>query len=117
MEGFIIFDVRFYEINVDGFRVINTSNVGDYVVKDEPPQLPAYFGLKCPRGHGECNYLRIKGGPADDGKHPVWKWNGDRVAPTITPSINCLAHKPDDPSVKYAGCGWHGYITNGHTVG
>lgn len=31
-----------------------------------------------------------------------WRWDGNREAPTITPSINCEKI-----------CGWHGYITAG----
>ncbi len=30
----------------------------------------------------------------------VWKWDGNRECPTLTPSIDC-------------SCGWHGVITKG----
>lgn len=40
----------------------------------------------------------------------IWKWDGSRECPTITPSINCLAEKDGKPA---GGCGWHGFITNG----
>jgi hypothetical protein len=32
-----------------------------------------------------------------------WQWDGNRDAPTITPSVNCEKL-----------CGWHGFITKGH---
>jgi hypothetical protein len=31
-----------------------------------------------------------------------WEWDGNREAPTITPSVNCEKV-----------CGWHGWIRNG----
>ena len=31
-----------------------------------------------------------------------WQWDGNREAPTITPSVNCEKV-----------CGWHGWIRNG----
>ncbi len=40
----------------------------------------------------------------------VWGWNGNREAPTLTPSINCIAEKDGKPT---GGCGWHGFIQNG----
>lgn len=32
---------------------------------------------------------------------PNWTWDGNRIEPTLTPSIDC----------KH--CGWHGHITKG----
>ena len=116
MEGFVIYDKDYHEINEAGLRVIHTSNAGDRIVHGDP-QKPAYFGFKCPRERGVCNYLRIRGGPVDDGKRPTWVWNGSWASPTFQPSINCLASGPDpqEPTktVEYAGCGWHGFITAG----
>ena len=85
---------------------------------------PTRFAFACPRRPGHrCAGLLIEGGPLYDGvvtrgpgRH-CWAWNGDRVKPTFTPSINCLTHNPKDPAEKYAGCGWHGHITNGKIVG
>lgn len=31
-----------------------------------------------------------------------WNWNGDKVNPTLTPSILIIG-----------ACGWHGFLTNG----
>lgn len=49
----------------------------------------------------------------ETGKPHMWGWNGNRVRPTFTPSINCLDHNPENPAEKYGGCGWHGHITDG----
>jgi hypothetical protein len=85
-------------------------------------EAPERFGFECPRHPGRmCSGLLISGKVMPDGsvadketksKH-TWAWNGDRAAPTFKPSINCQAHNPKKPAEKYAGCGWHGYITNG----
>src|ERR1700721_4305172 len=40
-----------------------------------------------------------------NGGRPQWDWDGNREAPTFTPSINCEGN-----------CGWHGYIRNGRCV-
>lgn len=46
--------------------------------------------------------------PIDD-RPNAWKWNGNREAPTLTPSI--LVH-------PYPGWtdGWHGYLTDGKLI-
>jgi len=48
---------------------------------------------------------------ADKNRLYVWGWDGNREAPTLTPSINCLAVKED--GTPAGGCGWHGFITAG----
>lgn len=40
-----------------------------------------------------------------NGGRPQWDWNGNRDAPTFSPSVNCEKV-----------CGWHGYIRNGRCV-
>lgn len=107
------YNAEYHEVNADNLRIIHTSNAGDRVVPGATPTPPAYFGFACPRGKRECNYLRIRGGPADKGDRPTWEWDGNRERPTFKPSINCLAHNPLDASERYAGCGWHAWITNG----
>lgn len=44
-------------------------------------------------------------GQGQNGGRPQWNWDGNKTAPTFTPSINCEGY-----------CGWHGYIRNGRTV-
>lgn len=40
-----------------------------------------------------------------NGGRPQWDWDGNRDAPTFSPSVNCEKH-----------CGWHGYIRSGRCV-
>lgn len=49
----------------------------------------------CPCGCGSLLGIVVAGPKA-------WQWNGDRINPTITPSIRHMA-----------GCEWHGYLTDG----
>lgn len=71
------------------------------------------FGFACPRGRnhkGRCSGLIIAGRTdikrdpnGKNGGEAQWDWDGNREAPTFTPSINC------------GGC-WHGYIRAGRCV-
>lgn len=36
---------------------------------------------------------------------PSWGWNGDRINPTLSPSVFHTKEK--------GGCGWHGWLKNG----
>lgn len=54
----------------------------------------------CPCGCGKIGGLTID----RIGIHG-WVWNGDRINPTLTPSI-----------LQTNGCWWHGYLTNGEFV-
>lgn len=57
-------------------------------------------GCQRPHGFWTAEYY---GG--DTSKHPAWSWNGDGDKPTVTPSINCDASRPE------RHC--HFFITNG----
>lgn len=78
---------------------------------DGVPGTEQLFGFACPKVKGRrCGYLLIAGktdiprdGQNQNGGQAQWDWDGNREAPTFTPSINCL------------GC-WHGYIRNGRCV-
>ena len=91
-----------------------------------PDQKPARFTFRCV-GYNrdkpsfckpvECAKLLIAEGPysaahgvkhdprGENGGRPQWTWDGNRDAPTFSPSVNCAGH-----------CGWHGYIRNGRCV-
>lgn len=58
------------------------------------PQL----SFVCPCGCGMANQMPVYSGETGYG----WKWNGDRVKPTLTPSIQ-----------QMSTCRWHGYLTDG----
>jgi hypothetical protein len=76
----------------------------DGTLDDCPPDVqPTFFGFECPkRADGYmCGDFVLRGNP--EGYKPAnrtWEWNGDRAAPTFSPSINC------------GGCA-HGFIENG----
>lgn len=68
------------------------------------------FSFRCPKKGRECGAMIIAGrtelkrdGQNQNGGIAQWDWDGNREAPTFTPSINC-------------GSCWHGYIRNGRCV-
>jgi Family of unknown function (DUF6527) len=68
------------------------------------------FSFACPKYKRRCGDLVISGrtplkhdGNNNNDGVAQWNWDGNRVAPTFTPSINCV------------GC-WHGFIRNGRCV-
>jgi hypothetical protein len=74
------------------------------------PGAEVFFAFTCPRGRGSCGFLPILGRTSmrhdpqnKNGGTAHWTWDGDRDAPTFSPSINC------------GGC-WHGYIKRGRCV-
>lgn len=74
------------------------------------PGQEVRFGFKCPIRKHRCEGALIHGRSGlkhdpqgQNGGAPHWHWNGNREAPTFTPSIDCK------------GC-WHGYIRNGRCV-
>lgn len=91
---------------------------------DDLPNKPGEFAIRdtdygdgqrgprivftCPRGKGLCGVPLHPSPPLQNGA--IWTWDGNRDAPTIIPSINCLAEKDGKPA---GGCGWHGFITRG----
>ncbi len=89
------------------FRYENMSYNAD--IPPAPGQL-GRLSYGCPRGKGHCGAVVICNGPKPP-SFKVWGWDGNIEKPTLTPSINCLAHGPDGE--KYAGCGWHGFVRSG----
>ncbi len=82
----------------------------DEVINAEEQTRPKWLWFGCPRGKGHCC---VPLAPQTTSKGHTWHWDGNRDAPTLTPSINCLSHNPNDPAEKYAGCGWHGFLRAG----
>lgn len=58
----------------------------------------AGIGFVCPCGCGRQGFLPTQSSTSG----PRWDWNGDRSAPTLTPSV-----------LQVGGCQWHGYLTDG----
>lgn len=75
------------------------------------PGKEALFSFACPRHPGRrCESLAIAGRvpwkrspTGQNGGTPQWDWDGNSLAPTFTPSIDCK------------GC-WHGFIRAGRCV-
>lgn len=71
-------------------------------VGEGPGGRPKWMIFTCPRDpERECT-IAIK--PQRNGVRASWEWDGNREAPTVSPSINCNGA---------AGCGWHGWIRKG----
>lgn len=75
-----------------------------------PPGAEVRVDFVCPRSGYRCGTILIAGktavprdGQNQNGGKAQWDWDGNREAPTFTPSINCT------------GC-WHGFIENGRAV-
>jgi hypothetical protein len=86
------------------------EDMGYHAAEPPVPGELGRFSYGCPRGTGHCGAVIICNGPKPP-HSKQWGWDGNVERPTLTPSINCLSHGPDGE--KYAGCGWHGFITNG----
>lgn len=66
------------------------------------PGAEVFFGFACPLHAGRrCEFLPIRGRTTGGGD--TWEWDGNREAPTFSPSVN---HK---------SC-WHGYVEKGRCV-
>lgn len=67
---------------------------GAFELSGEPPGGLWYM---CPCGCGTQGFLAIR--PANPA-HPSWGWDGNRDAPTLTPSVHHVGH-------------WHGFLRAG----
>jgi len=83
---------------VGGWDELETAGPGAFLwaTKNDSEELASII-FNCP-GCGLTGGCRVA--PFDDGR-PAWTFNGNREAPTLTPSIHIHC------------CGWHGYLTDG----
>jgi hypothetical protein len=58
----------------------------------------------CPCGCGIHGFLHFRPGPA-----PSWTWDGNREAPTLTPSVHHQIRRTEGPTTTH----WHGYLRAG----
>ena len=79
------------------------AGVFEFCSDNNGPNAGILFG--CPCGCGEMHVVQFR---ADH--RPMWNWNGDREAPTLTPSI---AIRQMDGAGNVIGDHWHGFLTNG----
>lgn len=82
--------------------------------EEAAPGKEAVFSFKCPKYGHACGMLVIAGRTKQkrdpkgaNGGSAQWEWDGNREAPTFSPSINCGTEKRP--------C-WHGYIRAGRCV-
>ena len=59
------------------------------------------LGINCP-GCGHESYLPFEGATSTTKHGPSWEWNGDKVQPTLSPSVHSTGC-----------CGWHGWLRKG----
>lgn len=67
---------------------------------------------RCPLRDSLCG-VPIKPSPPNP-NGAAWTWDGNTTAPTLSPSINCIAEKDGKPT---GGCGWHGWMQQGRLTG
>lgn len=67
----------------------------------------------CPCGCGSMMSVAIDAGSEGKRHRPKWQWDGNQVAPTLTPSI--LIYQQNDGGERI-GEHWHGYLTAGEFV-
>jgi hypothetical protein len=86
-------------LNIPSNRGNGKDHAGafDYVPDRDKPLGMRFF---CPCGCGEESFMPFttSGSP-----NPVWKWDGNKENPTLTPSV----HNTGMP------CKWHGFLRNG----
>jgi hypothetical protein len=78
--------------------------VGDWQFVDSPDAKDVWIYIRIPNGTPEGSLAHL---PLVQGQAASWRWDGNREAPTLTPSI---LH--DDG----VGGAWHGYMTKGELV-
>ncbi len=92
---------------------VSAADVTFETIEREPADAgrEVFARFLCPKNAGRrCGGLLIAGktniprdGQNQNGGKAQWDWDGNREAPTFTPSVNC------------SGC-WHGYIRAGRCV-
>lgn len=77
------------------------GTVGDWFFCNDD----GYIGIQLHAAEDGFAMIPIRHDPARGGQHPVWQWDGNREAPTLTPSI--LHHSRQE---------WHGFLRAGKLV-
>lgn len=75
---------------------------GAFEICESSDKETSGMAFRCPCGCGNEGYLPFQPEPS-----PSWHWDGNRVAPTLTPSV-----------LWTAGCPirWHGWLRNGEWI-
>lgn len=77
------------------------KDAGDFIICENPI---GEFGMHfmCPCGCGHISYVPIFKGPRGGDWRDPWGWDGNREAPTLSPSIEFKNY-----------CKWHGFFEAG----
>lgn len=75
------------------------KNPGDFLWSRSSSDDPARILFICPCGCGDHTGVPVR---PESTPGPVWTWDGNRDAPTLTPSLQ-----------RVGGCNWHGFLTAG----
>lgn len=99
-------------------RAIHVANFDDYDAKGKQPgsfwfavdksDQPKVINFSCPCGCGAIHGLSVPPADEDDkkyGRH-LWDWDGNREAPTVSPSIRAYESNGKDTH-------WHGFLKKG----
>lgn len=101
---------------------IDELQVGDWsfrnvVVEEGLEVVDAYIALRLHDGDSGLAILPIVNSTYGEAvvkqanaNHACWTWNGNRDAPTLTPSILHWGEGKNNPAT------WHGYLTDGKLV-
>lgn len=73
---------------------------GEHCFSAPAPDRPKWLRFRCRNDPRDTCAIALR--PQRNGVGASWEWDGNREAPTISPSVNC-------ENV----CGWHGWIRNG----
>lgn len=83
------------DMTPDEFVAEGVAQPGDWCIVDHPDKQTDIW--ICFPGR---RFSRIPVNDCEEWGSPCWRWDGNRDAPTLTPSIHLINE-------------WHGYMTNG----
>jgi hypothetical protein len=79
--------------------LLQNGKVGDWAFTDDNEKIY----IRVPNGTEEGDFGSCRLSPAPLANVEDWQWDGNREAPTLTPSIHVVGI-------------WHGFMTNGELV-
>lgn len=91
------------QLRNDPDELLQAGRVGDWAF-DETTAGLIFICIVLPNGTPEGSFVRLPLTPIDSVQN-WWEWDGNREAPTISPSINNMPH--------WKSAGWHGFMRAG----
>jgi hypothetical protein len=92
-------------ITTDSIWDCNVAGALKYWTYEGKPDEVHGFNFTCPCGCGKIGSVRFASARVPTG----WAWNGSRLAPTVTPSIDLQTSDAQGQLVSH----WHGWLTDG----